>query len=536
MTVPLTTHELDDRRFDDLLDEALSLVPAHAPDWTNHNASDPGVTLLELFAWLAEMLIYRANQIPDSHRIAFLRLLNGPDWSPAGDLEREIERSLLQLRSRWRAVTCEDYEELTREVSSNIARVRCVPRRNLLTGRDTDSPGDVSVLVVAGTRPSVILRDGSGRVRDFTNRARSEEGEAFNLPASTAAQLYVGSSEPFFGARFILAPVGVGYTLEFDYWDGRNWTALGAGDALADGTKNWTADGLVSFTPPPAWAESEVAGASRYWLRVATTTAPTQTAQALQVAADERFLTRIGDHLEARRILGTAHHVLEPEYVAVSAEMTLVRRGDVPEGDVQDRAIHAIDSFLDPITGGPDGGGWPFGRPVFVSELHELLHGLPEVEHVADLRLSSAPASHWLHAVELWHDNGEQIGVDIGAHRLPEPNIDSASIQVVDRSLVVRVTVEVQLASTAAPADAARAVKDAVRAFFAQASAAERVIEPGMLQEPVANALAALGSVVDIVLESDPARMRRDELIDAVTIHLLADELVEPATLVRLVP
>jgi hypothetical protein len=532
--MPLPTIDLDDRRFEDLLDEALSLVPAHAPDWTNHNVSDPGVTLLELFAWLAEMLVYRANRIPDAHRIAFLRLLNGPEWTPTADLERETEQALLRLRSRWRAVTCEDYEELTREVSPNIARVECVPRRNLLTGREADSPGDVSILVLAGTRPSVVVRDGGGRLRDYTNRARSEEGKAFALLPSTSAELYVGSAEPFFGVGFQLDPPGAGYAIEVDYWDGREWTALGADDGLVDATKGLTADGVVSFAAPPAdWAETKVAGAVRYWLRFVTANAPSQAAQALRVTPDDRLLTRIDDHLEERRILGTAHHVLEPEYVPVAVEMTLVRRPDVPVEAVKELAVDAIEAFLDAITGGPDRGGWPFGRPVFVSELHELLHALPEIDHVADLRLSSAPASKWLFAVELLHDNGDQIGVDVGAHRLPEADVDAAAIQVVDRTLVVRVAVDVQASAAAAPADAARAVKDAVRTLFAAPFTADRVVEPGTLQKPISDALGALGSVVDIVLESDPVRTRRDELIDAITVRVRAGELVEPATFVR---
>jgi hypothetical protein len=527
--MPLATIDLDDRRYEDLLEEALSLVPARSPAWTNHNPSDPGVTLLELFAWLAEMLLYRTNRVPAAHRIAFLRLLNGPDWTPAADLETEVEQAVLRLRSRWRAVTCEDYEELTRSVSPNIARVKCVPRRNLLTGRDTDTPGDVSILVVLGDRPSVVLRDGRGRFTDYTNRARSEEGEPFELPASRAATLFVGAGEPFHGVLFALERAGAGYALQYEYWAGEDWKPLGTGEALTDDTRDWTRDGAVSFTPPPAWTATEVVGAARYWLRISTDSAPSRTARALQVAADERVLARVDALLDARRILGTSHHVLEPEFAPFAAEMTLVARDDVPAPDVKARAIAAIEAFVDPVSGGPDGGGWPFGRPIFVSELHEVLHTLPEVEHVADLRLSAAPAARWVHAPELWHDSGDQIGLDIGSHRLPEANIDPGAIAVVERSLVVRVSVTVELASTAVPAAAARAVKDAARELFATPSTAERVFDPGMLHEPIQDALGALGTVVGVVLESDPARTRRDELIDAVTVRVLPNELVEPA-------
>jgi len=73
---------LDSRTYQELVDEALARIPIHNPEWTNFNESDPGVTLLELFAFLTECLLYRANQIPERNRLAFLSLLGIP-LSPA---------------------------------------------------------------------------------------------------------------------------------------------------------------------------------------------------------------------------------------------------------------------------------------------------------------------------------------------------------------------------------------------------------------------------------------------------------------------
>src|SRR5205823_6005241 len=69
---------LDTRTYQDLVDEALARIPIHIPEWTNFNRSDPGVTLIELFAFLTESLLYRANQIPERNRRAFLSLLGVP--------------------------------------------------------------------------------------------------------------------------------------------------------------------------------------------------------------------------------------------------------------------------------------------------------------------------------------------------------------------------------------------------------------------------------------------------------------------------
>ena len=66
---------LDDRAFDDLRAELIRRIPIHAPEWTDHNASDPGIALIELFAALGDNLLYRLNRVPEAARLEFLRLL-----------------------------------------------------------------------------------------------------------------------------------------------------------------------------------------------------------------------------------------------------------------------------------------------------------------------------------------------------------------------------------------------------------------------------------------------------------------------------
>ena len=75
--------QLDDRRFQDLVSEARLKINRACPEWTEHNVSDPGITLIELFAWMTEMTIYRLNRVPDKLHVALLDLLgiqlDGPD-------------------------------------------------------------------------------------------------------------------------------------------------------------------------------------------------------------------------------------------------------------------------------------------------------------------------------------------------------------------------------------------------------------------------------------------------------------------------
>lgn len=76
--MPLVEPKIDDRNYEQWLNEARARIPVHNPEWTNFNDSDPGITLLQLFAFMTESLLYRSNLIPTRNRIKFLRLLGVP--------------------------------------------------------------------------------------------------------------------------------------------------------------------------------------------------------------------------------------------------------------------------------------------------------------------------------------------------------------------------------------------------------------------------------------------------------------------------
>jgi hypothetical protein len=344
MTLPLP--RLDDRTYTDLVDEARSLIPTYAPNWTDHNASDPGIALLELFAWLAEMLIYRADQIPEPHVVAFLRLLNDPGWTwtvPPGTpadvraqlLAEQVRATVAQLRRPYRAVTCSDYERLALDTPSaiaNVARAHCVPRRHLEASVDDDRPGHLTLLVVPDH------------------------------------------------------PV-----------DGANLAQLHA-DVTA--------------------------------------------------------------YLNPRRIVGTQLHVAAPFTAPVHAELFVAARAGVSADDVSADVGAALEGFFDPDT-------WPFGRSVFVSEVYALLEALPTVDYVPFVRLTSPPSqdAQTEAAEELWHDDGDQIGLALGEFKLPgllaQPDLYISSAFV-----GVAAVVKVRADAGAAPADVRRSVKQAVADFF----------------------------------------------------------------------
>jgi predicted phage baseplate assembly protein len=74
--MPLPVTNLDDLTFDSLKSELRRRIPAYTPEWTDFNESDPGIALIELFAWLADILVYRINKIPDNAYVKFLQLID----------------------------------------------------------------------------------------------------------------------------------------------------------------------------------------------------------------------------------------------------------------------------------------------------------------------------------------------------------------------------------------------------------------------------------------------------------------------------
>jgi len=181
--MPLTLPNLDDLRWEDLVEEGRSLIPAYAPEWTNHNPSDPGITLMELFAFVSEQLMYRANRITKEQTLRFLKLIKGSSVECASQHElisakREI---VLALRDSTRAVTLEDFEQLAREVDDmnhedQKGRAVCIPSANLESEDPSEqlasAPGHVTVIVIPYKKPHVPSADLRMRVKVALEPAR----------------------------------------------------------------------------------------------------------------------------------------------------------------------------------------------------------------------------------------------------------------------------------------------------------------------------------------------------------------------------
>lgn len=160
----MATTVIEERDFDDLVSEGMALLPVYAPDWTNHNPSDPGVTLVELLAYFADILLYRAGRVTPGALMQMLRLLKGEARQDVASLagadratlQRAIEQVLQDFGEPQCAVTAADFEQLARLAARRHATqtsdviARCVIDADLSGDRHhpiAQQTGHVSLIV-----------------------------------------------------------------------------------------------------------------------------------------------------------------------------------------------------------------------------------------------------------------------------------------------------------------------------------------------------------------------------------------------------
>ncbi len=127
MSLPVPN--LDDLDFDALVEEARALIPRYAPEWTDHNVHDPGITLLELVAWLVDQEIYQAGFISDRHIKAFAALLgvqseyakpaHGLIWPHERAVDDDFARPGVDLKAGAK-IACIEQREVPFELESAL--------------------------------------------------------------------------------------------------------------------------------------------------------------------------------------------------------------------------------------------------------------------------------------------------------------------------------------------------------------------------------------------------------------------------------
>ena len=277
--MPLADHfpTLDDRRFADLVAEAQARIPQYTPEWTDYNQGDAGMALVELFAWMSELLLYRIGRVPELNYLKFLELVG------------------IELRPALPAQTV-----LTFPVQASFAAsVVIVPQRTPLAAAEPDDAGPIlfeterALIALKAQLDAVQSFDGyayadlSGANADlatgfhpFGSLAKSGDalllgfsGDAALPPSMEMSLAFWPTSDrptpppaPCGGGD---TPVAAPARLVWEFWSGAEWRPL---TLLSDDTLALTRSGIVLLrTPPPGQATAAKIGArqdkARFWLR-----------------------------------------------------------------------------------------------------------------------------------------------------------------------------------------------------------------------------------------------------------------------------
>ncbi|MBR0820223.1 putative baseplate assembly protein [Bradyrhizobium liaoningense] len=253
---------IDDRRFDDIVEEVKTRIARYTPEWqpvwNDHNDSDPGITLAQLLAWLSEMLLYRMGKVPELNYLKFLEMV-GIELQAAQPARVDVMFPVTD--------------------TTTMPFIDVPPRTQVSAPADDGGPPliyetEKSARALTATLQSVQSYD-SGVHRDLT--AANEALDPY-LPfgelALTEAALVLGLGFPsayptpddFPDTTFDIAvyakgdraekPVvtcGPGQTafpsarVQWEFWNGAEWQRMAA---LKDGTLAFTRSGFITLRAP----------------------------------------------------------------------------------------------------------------------------------------------------------------------------------------------------------------------------------------------------------------------------------------------
>jgi predicted phage baseplate assembly protein len=120
-----------------------------------------------------------------------------------------------------------------------------------------------------------------------------------------------------------------------------------------------------------------------------------------QLVPNDETLQRIARHLDSRRVIGVRISVEPPLYFGVTVVARLAAALGADAARVQRDSLRALNGYFDPLRGGPNGGGWPFGRDVLSGEVYALLQNVRGVETVEDVRVFPADPTSGVRAAQV---------------------------------------------------------------------------------------------------------------------------------------
>lgn len=324
---------LSDKTYASLQQELTAAIPQYSRQWTDFNASDPGIALLQLLCWLGDTTLYRIDTLPRELYLNFLRLVVGASGPDLATLIRTLERNV------------------ARDPQGNIIRL---PPRNYvvldpdrlalaryLAGIEAGAafdPADLRARVLAFWRSPYRLVT----TEDIAAVTRSVTDALTDLPAGYAIRrVEVVADAPWLRVLPVLDTAWK--------WRLQNWPGSTRFEPLMPLAMVTAVFGLDGFS------------------QVDTTYA--------------RVLEAVRAYLAPRRLLGTPLTVETPVMtpLAIRLQCAAISSRRDPSTIGTD-VYNAIQALLSPFTGGPDGTGWPYDRPVLDNDIRAAVLGVAGVD------------------------------------------------------------------------------------------------------------------------------------------------------------
>lgn len=248
----LQSRNLDDQQYRDIVDHALGRIPQLCPRWTNHNPSDPGVTLIELMAWYKEMQQYHMNRCTNDIRRKLLKLAGG-DIRPAAVARCGIE--LLQPERGHPALSrLETPEGVVFELLEEIG-----PRQASIAAFYVESAAGCTDVSAIMERPEADIQPFA-----FGAAGRTDFLIAFDALPPQRLRLWFQVKDVLPAPRNPFAPAG--QTPRRIRWQ---MEGLGQAEPVLDDTHALSVSGYLCFEIPPAWERTRLGpdGGERWYLR-----------------------------------------------------------------------------------------------------------------------------------------------------------------------------------------------------------------------------------------------------------------------------
>jgi hypothetical protein len=499
--MPLPLPNLDDRTHDDLVKTLRNQIVGFSKHWTDHNFSDPGITILELFCWLAEMVIYRLDRVTERSETNFLKLVLDPPvpvtveakfkiWPQATDIvipagtRFSTAPSLSPVEPHAEPVLFETFKPIiipaaivgsppigsppepvvtdpfyVRNVSeifeeqlgksdgtpNQLFTFKSTPvlidEENTSTASDGYNPNPE--ITVNGERWRFVrdfldLDPASGSeekcfmIEKITSRVRFGDGLVGKIPSKDA----VIKCEKYQVIRGDEVKIGKGALKKMlnppgeldpnDIIEIFNEEAEGGhylypfAEAKKTGLQfqkerfravteedfEFIATEVFNAGPVSQPSLGTVARAKAIPNRNLKSSSPSAERDgeiSIIIVPDpgngadtkpepsEDLKLKVARLLDKRRLITTRVHVVGPQYVPASIDVKVARKPNTLIETTWHKVENTLRQFMDPIKGGPDGNGWPFGRNVYKSELFNLIENIEEIDHVRAIVFDGSP-------------------------------------------------------------------------------------------------------------------------------------------------